>query len=96
MNRKYRRLKAQELTKIHKIKNDNLNKQAAFLSALQTLPEDELNLLKENKHENTFIQMYYNTLSNQVEEVMRLKMAIDTLRAKRDIEGNLNNDVVDS
>jgi hypothetical protein len=82
MNRFHRRLKIKELNKLYEIKNTQLNKQSAFLSALQTLPDEELNLLKENKHENSFVQMYYNTLNEQVTEVMRIKMAIETLSMK--------------
>jgi hypothetical protein len=82
MNRFHRRLKIKELNKLYEIKNNQLNKQSAFLSALQTLPDEELNLLKENKHENSFVQMYYNTLNEQVTEVMRIKMAIETLSLK--------------
>lgn len=82
MNRRNRRLKAKQILKVHKIKNKQLNNHAAFLAALNNLPDEELDLLKTNTHENTFIQMYYNNLRDSVEEVMRLKIAADTLLGK--------------
>lgn len=99
MNRRQRRLKAKEIIKVHRVKNAQLNKHSAFLAALNNLPDEELELLKTNTHENTFIQMYYNTLKESVEEVMRLRIAADTLLGKtkvQDQENKSNNSDVES
>lgn len=84
MNRRFRRGKVKEFKSLLTQEVKKLEAHRAFILSLETLPEEDIQLLKDGKYEkNEFVQMYFNLVKNIHSNILSYQTTIAALSQKR-------------
>jgi hypothetical protein len=83
MNRRFRREKVREYKSLLTQESKKLESHRAFIMSLETLPEEDIQLLKDNKYEkNEFVQMYFNLVKEIHTNILSIQTTIAALSQK--------------